>query len=364
MLVLLSTLALAGQAGTPLDVDRSTRIEPAQLPTHATIINGQPVGAEVHPAAGGILFGGVLEVPPLFGGGTQTVEMRQFICSSTLIAPDVVLAAAHCVDPAVLAQGGEMKEGEFRWSRKSDLSKPASPEDPWPQDAVKVRATAWPDDWDIQAMNNFDTTERKYDISLLFLETPVLDVAPAVLVNEDEAAALVTGAQVEIVGWGMQEPVTIFDSFLPPEEGTFAEKYFGVTTLADVARFEMQVGNDEEPRKCKGDSGGPTFLAVDADTVERYRLVGVTSRSADFTLCAEKGGYDTRVDAYLNWIDDTMRAACDDGTRAWCDEPGILAPTPSPEEEKRACASLPLSSAAGWTALGIVSMALRRRRAA
>ena len=33
---------------------------------------------------------------------------------------------------------------------------------------------------------------------------------------------------------------------------------------------------------------------------------------------------DTRVDFYLEWIDSEMRAACDAGTRVWCDEPGIL----------------------------------------
>lgn len=363
MLVVLSSLALASPIGTPLDVDASTRLTPIDLPPpQAQIIHGDPASVDLHPAAGGILFGGTLEVPPMFGGGgTQRVEMRQFICSSTLIAPDVVLAAAHCVDPAVLAQGGELVEGEFRWSRKANLARPESPSDPWPQDSIVVRESRWPDPWDINAMNNFDTDERKWDISLLFLETPVTDVAPAILVNEDEADLLVPGTVVEIVGWGMQEPVTVFDSFLPPEPGTFAEKYFGITTLHDVARFEMQVGNDDEPRKCKGDSGGPTFLKVNADTVEQYRLVGVTSRSADFTLCAEKGGYDTRVDAYLGWVDDTMRAACEDGTRAWCDEPGILPPTPSPEEEdKRACSSVPLGSALGWAGI-LLALAARRR---
>jgi uncharacterized protein (TIGR03382 family) len=90
------------------------------------------------------------------------------------------------------------------------------------------------------------------------------------------------------------------------------------------------------------------------------RLIGVTSRSADFTLCAEKGGYDTRVDAYLDWIDDEMRAACEDGTRVWCEEPGILpASWAEGEQGKGGCNSAPGVLLAGLFSLGF---ARRRRR--
>jgi len=35
---------------------------------------------------------------------------------------------------------------------------------------------------------------------------------------------------------------------------------------------------------------------------------------------------DTRVDAWLDWIDGEMIKACDDQTRVWCDIPGIIPP--------------------------------------
>ena len=61
-------------------------------------------------------------------------------------------------------------------------------------------------------------------------------------------------------------------------------------------------------------------------------VVGVTSHSYDASDCFETGGVDTRVDYYLDWIDQEMTRRCDDGTRVWCDTPGIIEP-PLPEED-------------------------------
>jgi MYXO-CTERM domain-containing protein len=324
------------------------------------IINGEPASRDLYPETGGILFGGTITVPGMFGGGSQTVAMRSLICSSTLIAPDVVIAAAHCVDEYVLSQGGTVEDPDFRWSRKADLTSPSTPMDPWPDDAVRVRSTHVPPRWDIAAMNDFGLDAKKNDVALLFLDEPVLDVQPAVLATVEESN-LVEGMTVDIVGWGMQKKLSILDSFVAPEPGSFGEKRWGTTTLHEIGEFEFQVGNDEEPRKCKGDSGGATFLPVDAATAETYRLIGVTSRSADFTLCTEKGGFDTRLDAYLDWIDETMRAGCEDGSRSWCDTPGILEPTllGDVDDTRRSCATAPtpagpgaivgLLAALGWT---------------
>ena len=56
------------------------------------------------------------------------------------------------------------------------------------------------------------------------------------------------------------------------------------------------------------------------------RLIGVTSHAYDWTDCTETGGVDTRIDYYLDWIDDEMRARCESGERVWCEEEGILGP--------------------------------------
>ena len=53
------------------------------------------------------------------------------------------------------------------------------------------------------------------------------------------------------------------------------------------------------------------------------RIVGVTSHAYDTTDCWETGGVDTRVAAYLDWIDEEMRDACESGVREWCEQEGI-----------------------------------------
>ena len=51
---------------------------------------------------------------------------------------------------------------------------------------------------------------------------------------------------------------------------------------------------------CKGDSGGPFFVA---DSKGRWLLAGVTSRGTDLatTMCGDGGLY-VRVDQYRDWI--------------------------------------------------------------
>jgi MYXO-CTERM domain-containing protein len=101
----------------------------------------------------------------------------------------------------------------------------------------------------------------------------------------------------------------------------------GESFIARLAPYEMQIGLEEsDVRQCHGDSGGPTFLNIETTTDDAMRLIGVTSHTYDASDCARTGGVDTRVDYYVDWIDQEMRAACDDGTRVWCDEPGILVP--------------------------------------
>ena len=73
----------------------------------------------------------------------------------------------------------------------------------------------------------------------------------------------------------------------------------GKTKINELGEFEMQIGSDEKStRKCYGDSGGATYLTLPNGEL---RLVGVTSHSYDSEGCS-KGGIDTRVDAYLDWI--------------------------------------------------------------
>lgn len=117
---LLATPALAGgledaQGGPAAAEPDPTR--PDEGPS-AEIINGQSSTEDSYPMTGGMLFSGTLDF-----GSFGTADVRMFLCSSTLIAPDVVLLAAHCLDDTALTYGfGTVSNKEIGWTRQADLT--------------------------------------------------------------------------------------------------------------------------------------------------------------------------------------------------------------------------------------------------
>jgi MYXO-CTERM domain-containing protein len=347
--------------------DREARLDDPREAAEVQIINGEEGSLGEWPMTGGLILTGTLEI----GAGLDT---NSFICSSTLIAPDVVLTAAHCLDtaPLELQLGGlELSNIEYYWSRKKDLSAHVlGSQAEMPGNAIRAIATVRHENFEILGMQ-LGLAEND-DIALMFLEEPVLDIPLGYLPQPDtDETRMDIDEEVVIVGWG-QRVFTPPGS--PPPQGQYAVKYQGVSHIADKAPYEFLVGDSaDDTRKCHGDSGGPSFKMVETDSTELYRVVGVTSHTWDFTGCESWGGVDTRVSFHLDWIDEKMREACEDGTRVWCDIPGII-PPPLPDgtvaweieeelEEKRACGcSASPSTPWGFGALGLAALALVRRR--
>ena len=256
-------------------------------------------------------------------GGAGGYDMRMFVCSSTLIAPDVVLLAAHCIDPAAMTYGmGDMENVDIRWSRQSDLSDhDGSAIVDWPSDVVRAWDWVMHPDWDMMSLETGLSENR--DIALVFLEEAVLDTPHAYLIASEETDQIVEGSEVDVVGWGQQVATSMWES---PPAGSYGFKQQGVSFINEINEFEFQVGAEEDDvRKCHGDSGGPSFMHVESESVESMRLIGVTSHAYDASDCDSKGGVDTRLDYYLSWIDLEMSERCEDGSRAWCDVTGIVA---------------------------------------
>ena len=203
------------------------------------------------------------------------------------------------------------------------------------------------------------------DIALVFLDTPVTEIPHAYLPTNSLGELLNVGDEVDVVGWGQQIATSQFEA---SPAGSFAIKQQGTSTISELGAYEFQVGAlTEEVRKCHGDSGGPSFLEMDG----ALRVVGVTSHAYDDSDCFETGGVDTRVDPFLDWIDGEMRIRCEDGTRAWCEVPGIVDPDSidngsnendgSEDNEKRSgCSST--ANPAQWSLLLLGAMALGYRR--
>ena len=107
----------------------------------ADIINGETAATTYYPSAGGMLAGTTIE----FQG--TSFDLKMLMCSATLIAPDVVMIAAHCIDFDYLEEmaGMQFDDVDLVFSREADLSRfSGMPGQDWPSDGTQRRTQAGP----------------------------------------------------------------------------------------------------------------------------------------------------------------------------------------------------------------------------
>ncbi len=345
----LESVGSAEDPGAQEDDDIDVLVLPGGEEGPAPIINGESADESLFPSTGGLLV-------RLDENGQEGVVL---MCSSTLIAPDVVLIAAHCVDPVGLCQVEADCVAEVGWSREANLGAWTSLSESWPDDVIMATEWEMHPQWDYYALA-YGLAEND-DIALVFLESAVEDVTPALLPTELEAEEIEEGDEVSIVGWGFVDA----DGIDP-----YGVKMWGKSDISRIATYEMQIGMAfESVRKCHGDSGGPTFRDFpDSDSAIKERLIGVTSHTYDSTDCSETGGVDTRVDYHRSFIAAQMVSRCQAGTRVWCETEGIIPPPVEPKTNAELISDIKLigcatggGGAAPWAALVGLALTLGRR---
>lgn len=221
--------------------------------------------------------------------GREVVYIMPF-CSGTLIAPDVVLTAAHCLDTA--------KEGASRFKTMS-ASKLAVyvGDDPLADISshlYKVNKVKINPAYDRRAILN--------DIGLIRLRGPVtepVDPVPALPAGKGFKKAD-KGKLINIAGFGETEAgMSGVKLQVDLHLGSLGCHVAGCFDAGDKATQIAYLQRDGGP--CFGDSGGPAFIKRRG----KVYVGGITSYGDDG---CDIFGVSTRTDAFEGWISDFIAA--------------------------------------------------------
>ncbi len=204
-------------------------------------------------------------------------------CSGTLIDEDIVVTAAHCVEAF----------SDFEHYGAQGF-------------AFLIGTTLYEDDgiWDygiidgLAAHPDYDPQTLANDIAVLQLTEAITTTTPMPV----QSATPSLNQQVTYVGWGKTDE---YDDYSTGVKQTVTIPIQQVTN-AHIITYDPMGRNI-----CNGDSGGAALMV---DSMGNYSLAGVNSFGFDVYGRAPHCGGDgaaggaVRVDAYLDWIEDTIDA--------------------------------------------------------
>ncbi len=244
-----------------------------------------PLVARANPPPPPPVVGGV-DVPEGKWRDTAAVNFRgEAGCTGVLIAPTVVMTAAHCIDNTL----------DSVLLGTNSLARPELGE------LIPVeRRVTYPG--------------NKYDVAIVTLQQPST-IPPRLLATGWAQSDVVDGGRVQFVGYGaIDTQGNDYVDELQEAESTITDS--GCTRHAGCearARPDGEIGaGGGGIDTCFGDSGGPMYLL----TTYGEFLAGITSRPYDdFTVPCSEGGIYTRPDKaeIVAWVEQEAGVILPDG---------------------------------------------------
>lgn len=210
-------------------------------------------------------------VPGEFPGAVALRLNGRPHCTGTLVAPQLVITAAHCVSSINTAllkvHVGLGSEPDFLTSGTSISSFGVSP--------------AYQKD-----------VGGNSDVAYLSLAEPIsnIEIVPVATDMEELRSLLAPGTRSTIVGFGAHDNDV---------SGTSGIKYIGPGNVKFYSRNEVWLG-DAQGDGCSGDSGGPVYGQINNGD---WRVFGVTSRGPSPCGLEEWPGIWGLMHAHVCWIE-------------------------------------------------------------
>jgi secreted trypsin-like serine protease len=257
-------------SGEPLQPLEQPRIEAP--PSEPKVVGGKPAQATE-------IFGTVALWDNVYEGP---------ICTGTLVAPTVIITAAHCVynfdentwEPTDVVSASEL----------GIVAGALDARTPPPGTLYQVATVTPHPSYGQFGPADEDGLGNEYDIAVLTLASPVTTLQHVEILPPDQVdATLLDGTSLVISGYGLTSEQAM----------DMGELYVAETPYRKRSQWEFIAGAPGSPDTCNGDSGGPAYARVG----DRMLLAGTTSRATytAYAMCGDGGIY-TLVPAFLDFV--------------------------------------------------------------
>jgi hypothetical protein len=251
-----------------------------------------------------------------FGRLTRT---SQNICSGVVVAPDTVITTASCIyTPERKAKATTLFIStqpvlDYKMPLAQALLKVAS---------IAKKGIPHPD----------------FDLMIIFLNHR-LNVEPALLLSPSEVFQIRLRTHVFLAGYGFRGELQTRsgwrDWWAAEKSISPGEKTVATSQIVEVKTHDLLIGRGPgDGAACLGDEGAPVFAHIDTPYSNSQRVVGIIISDPGQKHCA-KPSLALRLDAFRDFIHDTMVQECQNKERSWCQEEGLLTVDYDEEEQQQ-----------------------------